>query len=179
MHALNLYNFVHFSTITPSLFSQFPCLIDIEFTISRLQLSGDHLYTGFSMGLISIVTSCCLWLWPFRRLFCFAARDGECQASHLQGSYVSLASSQKPADLGSWPQNLGNPYPPDALPGGRVVHNPYAHIQVFEWGPESGEKVLLIPGIATPVLSMSNIFDEFVARGYRVMTFGKQLSRIF
>lgn len=72
-------------------------------------------------------------------------------------------------------QLLSNPYPPDSLPGGRVLHTPHAHIQVFERGPERGGKVLLIPGIATPVLSLSNMFDEFVARGYRVMAFGEWL----
>lgn len=44
------------------------------------------------------------------------------------------------------------PYPPDVLPGRRDVDSPYGSIRVYEWGPEDGRKVLMIPGIATPCL---------------------------
>ena len=63
------------------------------------------------------------------------------------------------------------PYPPDALPGGRDVQTPYGSIHVFEWGPEDGEKVLLIHGIGTPCVAFSNMAEELVRQGYRVMLF--------
>lgn len=63
------------------------------------------------------------------------------------------------------------PYPPDALPGTRDVETPYGIIKVFEWGPEDGEKVLLLHGISTPCLSLGILGEELVQRGYRVMLF--------
>lgn len=63
------------------------------------------------------------------------------------------------------------PYPPDALPGGRDVETPYGIIKVFEWGPEDGEKVLLLHGISTPCLALGNLGQELVRMGYRVMIF--------
>lgn len=63
------------------------------------------------------------------------------------------------------------PYPPDVLPGGRTVNTPYGSTRVFEWGPEDGEKVLLLHGISTPCLALGSVAEELVARGYRVMVF--------
>ncbi|KAL1876398.1 hypothetical protein VTK73DRAFT_9337 [Phialemonium thermophilum] len=63
------------------------------------------------------------------------------------------------------------PYPPDALPGGRDVETPYGSIHVFEWGPEDGEKVLLLHGIGTPCIALYNIASRLVERGCRVMLF--------
>ncbi|KAM7222805.1 serine hydrolase-like protein [Rhypophila decipiens] len=57
------------------------------------------------------------------------------------------------------------------LPGGRDVETPYGSIRVFEWGPEDGEKVLLMHGISTPCLSLANLGVELASMGYRVMTF--------
>ncbi|KAL2183164.1 alpha/beta-hydrolase, partial [Thermothelomyces heterothallicus CBS 203.75] len=63
------------------------------------------------------------------------------------------------------------PYPPDVLPGGRAVDTPYGTIQVFEWGPPRGEKVLLLHGISTPCVALGSLAEALVARGYRVMLF--------
>ncbi|KAL2131622.1 hypothetical protein VTI74DRAFT_4806 [Chaetomium olivicolor] len=63
------------------------------------------------------------------------------------------------------------PYPPDILPGGRDVETPYGTIKVFEWGPEHGEKVLLLHGISTPCLALGTLAEELVAAEYRVMVF--------
>ena len=45
------------------------------------------------------------------------------------------------------------PYPPTVLPGARSVPTPYGTIHVFEFGPEKGEKVLLLHGISTPCVA--------------------------
>lgn len=63
------------------------------------------------------------------------------------------------------------PYPPDILPGARDVRTPYGHIRVFEWGPEDGEKVLLLHGISTPCLALASLAEELVSKGYRVILF--------
>lgn len=66
------------------------------------------------------------------------------------------------------------PYPPDAIPGRRDVHTPYGTMRVYEWGPESGKKVLFLHGISTPCISCKNIAQELVDRaGCRVMIFGR------
>ncbi|KAH7073315.1 Alpha/Beta hydrolase protein [Paraphoma chrysanthemicola] len=49
------------------------------------------------------------------------------------------------------------PYPPDALPGARDVHSPYGTVRVYEWGPEDGDKILLIHGISTPGIAMADL----------------------
>lgn len=63
------------------------------------------------------------------------------------------------------------PYPPDVLPGGRDVETPYGTIKVFEWGPERGQKVLLLHGLGIPSLALSEFAEELVRKGYRVMLF--------
>ncbi|ROW13717.1 hypothetical protein VPNG_04591 [Cytospora leucostoma] len=63
------------------------------------------------------------------------------------------------------------PYPPDALPGSRDVPTPYGTIKVFEFGPASGERVLLLPGLSTPCLALSNLARTLALKGYRVMLF--------
>jgi pimeloyl-ACP methyl ester carboxylesterase len=68
------------------------------------------------------------------------------------------------------------PYPASALPGGRDVATPYGTIRVFEWGPETGDKVLLMHGIGTPCLALGDMAEELVARGHRVMLFGNVAS---
>lgn len=45
-------------------------------------------------------------------------------------------------------------YPPHALPGARDVESPYGSLRVYEWGPESGSKVLLVHGISTPSIAL-------------------------
>ncbi|KAJ9155518.1 Serine hydrolase-like protein [Pleurostoma richardsiae] len=63
------------------------------------------------------------------------------------------------------------PYPPDALPGGRDVPTPYGTIRVFEWGPPSGDKVLLLHGISTPGPALGSLAHALVDAGHRVMLF--------
>ncbi|KAF3046255.1 hypothetical protein E8E11_008353 [Didymella keratinophila] len=63
------------------------------------------------------------------------------------------------------------PYPPDALPGVRDVNSPYGSIRVYEWGPEDGEKILLIHGISTPSIALTDLAYKLVGKGCRVMLF--------
>ena len=64
------------------------------------------------------------------------------------------------------------PYPPDALPGARDVDTPYGSVRVYEWGPETGERVLLVHGISTPSVALGDLAHELASKGYRVMLFG-------
>ena len=66
----------------------------------------------------------------------------------------------------------GTSYLKDAIPGGRSVETPYGIIRVYEWGPEDGEKVLLIHGISAPALTVSGLADELALKGHRVLIFG-------
>ncbi|XWW97525.1 hypothetical protein V2A60_005509 [Cordyceps javanica] len=63
------------------------------------------------------------------------------------------------------------PYRLDEFPGGRQLRTSYGTMQIFEWGPEGGEKVLLLHGIGTPCIALGDMAREFVAQGYRVMLF--------
>lgn len=64
------------------------------------------------------------------------------------------------------------PYRLDEFPGGRQIRTSYGTLQAFEWGPEDGEKVVLLHGIGTPCIAMGDMAKEFVAKGCRVMLFG-------
>lgn len=75
-------------------------------------------------------------------------------------SGIDPADPEKPA-----------PYPPDLFPGGRDVETVYGTVRVFEWGPEDGDKVLLVHGIGTPCIALGSMARELVRKGYRVMLF--------
>ncbi|KAI1743150.1 putative alpha/beta fold family hydrolase [Xylaria scruposa] len=64
-----------------------------------------------------------------------------------------------------------SPYLIDAFPGGRNFETVYGTIQIFEFGPEEGEKVLMVHGLSTPCIALGNMAREFVSKGYRVMIF--------
>jgi hypothetical protein len=64
------------------------------------------------------------------------------------------------------------PYPPDILPGSRDVTTPYGTMRVYEWGPETGRKVIFCHGDGTPSPLFSSIAKDLVAKGCRVMLFG-------
>ncbi|RDL31025.1 putative Alpha hydrolase [Venustampulla echinocandica] len=63
------------------------------------------------------------------------------------------------------------PYPINAFPGSRQFKSVYGTIQVFEWGPEDGEKVLLVHGLGTPCIALGDMAKELVGSGYRVMIY--------
>ena len=44
-------------------------------------------------------------------------------------------------------------------------------MNVFEWGPENGRKVLLVHGITIPCLGLGAVAQGMVEKGCRVMLF--------
>ncbi|KAM7202167.1 Alpha/Beta hydrolase fold [Rhypophila sp. PSN 637] len=63
-------------------------------------------------------------------------------------------------------------YKPDAFPGARDVETPYGSIRVYEWGPETGDKVLFVHGITTSCQSLGKLAHSLVNDdGCRVMLF--------
>src|SRR4051794_28234289 len=63
-------------------------------------------------------------------------------------------------------------YPPDLLPGARTVATPWGACRAYEFGPERGQKVLLVHGISTPCVSLRGVALELEARGCRVLLYG-------
>ena len=122
------------------------------------QLSSSYLKYGLSAGMAFFAASLLFRLSTIRK-----APRQEPIRSPLKD--ISASLSQEELD------NL--PYPPDIFPGGRDVETPYGSIRVFEWGPEDGRKVLFVPGISTPAMSLGGLAEELVKKGCRVMLFGK------
>ncbi|OIW31381.1 alpha/beta-hydrolase [Coniochaeta ligniaria NRRL 30616] len=79
--------------------------------------------------------------------------------------WISAPSPPSPSSSSS------HPYPPSALPGSRLVPTPYGTIQVYEFGPATGEKVLFLPGIGTPVVALGDLALRLAELGHRVMLF--------
>ncbi|KAF5260567.1 hypothetical protein FOXYS1_8775, partial [Fusarium oxysporum] len=63
------------------------------------------------------------------------------------------------------------PYQPDFFPGARDVETEYGSIRVYEWGPETGPKVVLIHGMSTCAMTLGPIAKALVSRGCRVLLF--------
>ncbi|KAL5041364.1 Alpha/Beta hydrolase protein [Aspergillus fruticulosus] len=59
----------------------------------------------------------------------------------------------------------------NSFPGSRQLRTIYGTIHVFEWGPEDGEKVLLVHGLGTPCIALGGMAKELVRKGYRVMIY--------
>ncbi|KAF8244885.1 alpha/beta-hydrolase, partial [Wilcoxina mikolae CBS 423.85] len=62
-------------------------------------------------------------------------------------------------------------YPPNILPGSRLITTPHGTISVSEFGPAHGKKILLVHGISTPSVVFGSLATALAADGYRVMTF--------
>jgi hypothetical protein len=96
-------------------------------------------------------------------------------------SVAGSSSSRDPKPIPSPRETLppevlrASPYPPDAFEGARDVQTPYGSIRVYEWGPKDGKRVLLIHGMSTPSVALSDLAHKLVKRGCRVMLFGMSL----
>lgn len=65
------------------------------------------------------------------------------------------------------------PYQPDDVNAEhRIVETQYGPIQIFEWGPEDGKKVIFLHGISTPCIAFKGIAEELVHEGCRVILYG-------
>lgn len=92
--------------------------------------------------------------------------------------YTRLFAPKRPSILPSplktlSPDKLSSlVYPPDFFPGARDVPTPYGSIRCYEFGPETGRKVLLFHGISTSCMTLTHIAHGLVAqRGCRVLLF--------
>ena len=63
------------------------------------------------------------------------------------------------------------PYPPNVFPGSRDVQTSFGSMRVYEWGPETGRKVMLVHGDATSAPLWKLVATRLVERGWRVMVF--------
>lgn len=97
-----------------------------------------------------------------------AIRHSDTRNPHIPSPLRTQIPNLTPAQVAELP------YPPEgALPGGRDVETTYGSIRVYEWGPETGEKVLFVHGISTPCVALGDLGWELVRSGYRVMLFGE------
>lgn len=63
-------------------------------------------------------------------------------------------------------------YTPDIFPGARDVMTPYGSIRVYEFGPVTGRKVLMVHGITTTCQTLGRVARQLVdCSGCRVMLF--------
>ena len=83
----------------------------------------------------------------------------------------TIVRAKSTLETGSW--ECKPSYHRSTFPGSREFDTVYGTIQVFEWGPEDGEKVLLIHGLGTPCIALGDMAREFVDKGCRVMLFGQ------
>lgn len=67
------------------------------------------------------------------------------------------------------------PYGPGEFPGARTVETPYGSCRAYEFGNETGLKVLLIHGISTPCISLRGVAFELQRRGCRVLLYGEDI----
>lgn len=124
-------------------------------TLARFRLPAPHLYliAGASLGGLLFLR--------------------HVSSSLRADKFKTLKSPRETSLLGLSEDELKNlPYPPDALPGARDVDSPYGSIRVYEWGPEDGERILLIHGISTPSIALADLAHKLVEKGCRVMLFG-------
>ncbi|KYK58430.1 alpha/beta hydrolase [Drechmeria coniospora] len=127
-----------------------------------------HVLPGRTADVAILAVAACLSLYLYIRP---ALRDRP-----VQRKFVTSGARESSTQAASHPQTVdGLPYAPDVFPGGREVESEYGTIKVFEWGPEAGEKVLLMHGIGTPCIALGDMAKEFVRRGCRVMLFGESL----
>ncbi|KAI5120314.1 hypothetical protein M0805_000374 [Coniferiporia weirii] len=78
--------------------------------------------------------------------------------------YPSLASL--PNNSRSW-----RIYPEDFYDGGGYVSFPFGRVRYWVFGPEDGEKVVLIHGLSVPAIIWKDVAPQLAARGFRVLVY--------
>ncbi|RKU43249.1 hypothetical protein DL546_004207 [Coniochaeta pulveracea] len=93
--------------------------------------------------------------------------------SYILRNLLTSPSPKPPISAPSPPPDsqTNHPYPPNALPNPRRLQTPYGALQIHEFGPATGEKVLFLPGISTPCIALSSLAHYLAQNGYRVMLF--------
>ncbi|KAF2764054.1 alpha/beta-hydrolase [Teratosphaeria nubilosa] len=66
-------------------------------------------------------------------------------------------------------QLASHPYRPDIYPGARDVKTCYGSMRVYEWGPDTGRRVIMVHGDATCAPLWKDIAEGLVERGCRVI----------
>ena len=107
---------------------------------------------------------------PFLLILLYKRLSRSSSSPSPQTSNLSL---QPPSSLLKSGARPSLPYPPDALPGARDVASPYGTLRVYEWGPVTGRKVLLVHGISTPCITLASVASGLVEKGARVCLFGE------
>jgi hypothetical protein len=67
-------------------------------------------------------------------------------------------------------------YRPGELHGARNVETPYGTCRAYEFGDETGLKVLLIHGISTPCISLRGVAIGLARKGCRVLLYGEDIA---
>ncbi|KAF2212225.1 hypothetical protein CERZMDRAFT_59147 [Cercospora zeae-maydis SCOH1-5] len=133
--------------------------MDFRFLIRRPNLSSrKDFYIALSIPAVTFLTAKLIM-----NLYNIASSDGiPKRPKVLKAPSTKLLTAEEYETV---------PYPPDALPGARNVATPYGNIRVYEWGPETGRKILFVHGISTPCIALSRVAGHLVKKGCRVMLF--------
>jgi len=82
-------------------------------------------------------------------------------------------------DLQVWPSLESQPvdsrvrelYPEDVFPGGDYANLPMGKTRYWIFGPEDGEKVVLIHGLTIPAITWKDIAPHLASKGFRVLVY--------
>lgn len=131
--------------------------MDLQYIVQRLHLQDRrNLYLALSAPIVALTAATLIG-----NLVSSSARRAD-RVIRSPRQSLQLLSAERLEDV---------PYPPNALPGGRDVDTPYGNIRVYEWGPQTGKKILFVHGISTPCIAFASMAKLLVDQGYRVMLF--------
>jgi pimeloyl-ACP methyl ester carboxylesterase len=120
---------------------------------------------GFDTSLVIVACGLCALCGFWLSNYLAAGRQVKTRHQITKSPRERILSQLSPAEQAILP------YPPSVLPGSRAVDTPYGVLWVYEWGPTTGQKILLLAGATTPVISLGPLGNDLVSRGYRVMIF--------
>ncbi|KAL5527956.1 hypothetical protein ACEPAG_6757 [Sanghuangporus baumii] len=78
--------------------------------------------------------------------------------------YPSLASL--PKDSRSW-----NIYPENFYEGGNYVRFPFGRVRYWLFGPEDGQKIVLVHGLSIPAIIWKDVAPQLAGKGFRVLVY--------